>query len=633
MVGTVILFGFLILAMATYQVQFVPTENAEIEFEHSQQVGGEFLDLRNTVLNTGQSDTNRLTSLTLGTRYPQRTFFLNPPPATGEVSTSERQTIRIESATVAEDGNVGLFWDDRNLTFPTKSVRYSPSYNEYQNPPDLIYEHSLVVAEFDDAALTRTGQTTVTNDADRISLTLVDGNLSESGIDRREIDPEVLSQNARSVTLEPDGGNVGITLPTTVPGGEKRENLAAGWNETFESGVDRTVTATSDGIRIEIETDNSVQLRLAQVGLGRGTDVTNESNGYITKVSNSGGIVTAEVRDEYNNPVANADVRVSTDSKVQTNSTDESGQLQLSVSSDTDFVEMEINDGESSWESVRFDTSGTSEQRGDDTYDVEWSISKITSSPGVSYDSSIDEILVNRSETGATLPVYGSLTSSNDTVSGGTIDLATSDPAIASFLDSQVVSNQTGDFDSELNVSGNTGIARTFAAVATDVDEVTFNISGDIGETPSGSQVEYNDDASHFWGSETVQFSVSNIGSSPVAIEEIQVESDAADILLERDGGQNQPGQHEIFVQGNTNGYYEAGDSQQARYTLGNRVPLSNSATISSGQEAEFYLRDFRTEGNGQQTTTVNMAGQEVSVTIYYEDGSQQTVSFTVTGY
>ncbi|WP_050031686.1 polymer-forming cytoskeletal protein [Halorubrum halophilum] len=335
-VGTVILFGFLILAMATYQVQFVPTENAEIEFEHSQQVEGEFLDLRNAVLNTGQSDNNRLTSLTLGTRYPQRTFFLNPPPATGELSTSEQQSIRIESATVAEDGNVGLFWEDRDLTFPTKSVRYSPSYNEYRNPPDLVYEHSMVVADFDGAALSRTGQTVINNDADRISLTLVDGTLSESGIERREIDPEALSRNARSMTLEPDGGEVVIVLPTAVPEGEKRDDLASGWNETFESGVDRTVTATPNGIRIEIRTGNSVELRLAQVGVGSGTDVTDESGGYITKVSESNGEFVAEVRDQFNNPVEGAEVEVYADTgetSPMDNSpriTDESGQVTIS---------------------------------------------------------------------------------------------------------------------------------------------------------------------------------------------------------------------------------------------------------------------------------------------------------------
>jgi predicted acyltransferase (DUF342 family) len=225
---------------------------------------------------------------------------------------------------------------ENNITLNTKSVRYSPSYNEYQNPPDLIYEHSMVVAEFDGAALSRTGQTAVKNNARRISLTLIDGNLSESGIERREIDPEVLSQNARSVTLEPDGGEVGITLPTAVQGSEKRDELASAWNETFESGVERTVTATPAGIRIEIRTDDPVELRLAQVGLGSGTDMTDESDGYITKVSKSNGEFIAEVRDQYNNPVEGAEVEVYADTGATSpiddspRTTDESGQVTIS---------------------------------------------------------------------------------------------------------------------------------------------------------------------------------------------------------------------------------------------------------------------------------------------------------------
>jgi len=50
-VGTVVLFGFLILALGIYQVQVVPTENADVEFEHSQEVEDHFGDLE-TVFST-----------------------------------------------------------------------------------------------------------------------------------------------------------------------------------------------------------------------------------------------------------------------------------------------------------------------------------------------------------------------------------------------------------------------------------------------------------------------------------------------------------------------------------------------------------------------------------------------------
>jgi len=80
-VGTVVLFGFLILALGIYQVQVVPTENADVEFEHSQEVEDHFGDLRNGVLDAAATASTRSTQIRLGTRYPSRTFFVNPRPS------------------------------------------------------------------------------------------------------------------------------------------------------------------------------------------------------------------------------------------------------------------------------------------------------------------------------------------------------------------------------------------------------------------------------------------------------------------------------------------------------------------------------------------------------------------------
>ncbi|OYR78810.1 hypothetical protein DJ71_17160, partial [Halorubrum sp. E3] len=211
-IGTVILFGFLIVALSLYQVQVVPQENSEVEFDHSQQVEGEIIDLRNAILSASRTGDGRPTSLKLGTRYPQRTFSLNPPPASGELSTTEPRELRIENVTVDDDNNIGSYWANRTatddaITFDTRSLRYSPGYNEFRNGPDLVYEHSLVVAEFDTAALGRTGQTAVDSGRDRIRLTALDGEVDESGVERTSLDPETLSQSRRSVTLSATGGD------------------------------------------------------------------------------------------------------------------------------------------------------------------------------------------------------------------------------------------------------------------------------------------------------------------------------------------------------------------------------------------------------------------------------------------
>lgn len=358
-IGAIILFGFLIIAMATYQAQVVPTSNSATEFEHSQEVQGQFIDLRSAVLSAASTGNPESTSLSLGTRYPQRTLFINPPPATGTISTSDPRTLRIDNASVVADGeNTQEFWSNTNtnLTFETKSIRYTPQYNEYDDPPELVYEHSLVAAEFDDAVLGRTGQTAVENG--EISLTLIDGTLSQSGVGQRGIDPEVLSQNARRVTLEADsGGPIVLVLPTTVEGEEKREELASEWESEIEANA--SVTAMDGGIHIEIDAEE-VDLRLAQVGLG--TDTTRTDGAYITEGPKDDGGFVAEVRDRFNNPVEDAVVGAYSDreatNQIKNYTTDSEGRVSVSNSS---VRTLAIDGGSERWEKLTIERETTTD--------------------------------------------------------------------------------------------------------------------------------------------------------------------------------------------------------------------------------------------------------------------------------
>ena len=360
-VGAILLFAILIIAMATYQAQVVPSSNAAVEFDHAQQVEGEFIDLRSSVLTAARTGNPQSTALTLGTRYPQRTFFVNPPPATGTVSTSSDRTLRIENATVSGGGNVEAFWNAHDLNFSTQSIRYTPRYNEYDNPPELVYEHSLVAAEFDRSVLARTGQTAVENDA--LSLTLIDGNLTESGVGTRGIDTEVLSQNGRSVSVEENGGPIVLVLPTTVDSAEKREKLAQEWAREIETDANVTALDDESAIRIEL-TETDVSLRLSQIGVGSDTTPADESNGYITVVGDGpvapGETFTVEVRDRFNNPVS--DAQVTPDSGLSQVRTDEDGRATFSLdgsqfSGNSETVELSINDGGEVWETVNVTVS------------------------------------------------------------------------------------------------------------------------------------------------------------------------------------------------------------------------------------------------------------------------------------
>ncbi|ELZ34676.1 Ig-like domain-containing protein [Halorubrum tebenquichense] len=364
-VGTVILFGFLILALSLYQVQVVPQENSDVEYEHSQQVEGEFLDIRNAVESASGTGDGRSTSLKLGTRYPQRTFALNPPAASGRLSTTEPRALRIENVTVNDGGNVGAYWSNRTnetatgdtITFDTRSLRYSPGYNEFRDAPDLVYEHSLVIAEFDSSVLGRSGQIAVDSDRNRVRLTALDGTVSESGVRRTSLDPETLSEIERSVRLNStDGDPIVVELPTDVSM-ERADSLEQQWRDRLGDDAESVVVAGGT-VRIELDGTEGYRLELGKVGLGSDATGTNESDGYITEVSSVDGVAVAEVRDRYNNPVKDADVEISVDgTTAETARTDADGRVSYEVG-DVSDVEMAINDGSDTWDSVLFENVG-----------------------------------------------------------------------------------------------------------------------------------------------------------------------------------------------------------------------------------------------------------------------------------
>jgi len=57
--GFILMFGILILALTTYQAQIVPQENAATEFEHFQDVRDEMVGIRNSISTAGQADVSQ----------------------------------------------------------------------------------------------------------------------------------------------------------------------------------------------------------------------------------------------------------------------------------------------------------------------------------------------------------------------------------------------------------------------------------------------------------------------------------------------------------------------------------------------------------------------------------------------
>jgi Tfp pilus assembly protein PilV len=249
LIGSILLFGILIIALASYQAAVVPNQNAEVEFTHSQQIENEFSEFHSNVINAIESNDERSTSFTLGTRYPSRLIALNPPAAAGTLSTTEAGTVELDGATVSN-----VCGGDTS-----RSLVYEPQYNEYQSAQSTVYEHSLVGTTFRDGQSFPQSQRMIREDG--VYLTLLTGNISESRSGSVGVD---ISATHRS---DPAEGVTSVTIPSQFDNETWENQILAG-----QGNVDRIEDA-GDG-RIEIILNEPLNVSCAVVGLDSDPEFT-----------------------------------------------------------------------------------------------------------------------------------------------------------------------------------------------------------------------------------------------------------------------------------------------------------------------------------------------------------------------
>ena len=140
------------------------------------------------------------------------------------------------------------------------------------------------------------------------------------------------------------------------------------------------------------------------------------------------------------------------------------------------------------------------------------------------------------------------------------------------------------------------------------------------------------------WGEDRVDFSIRNSGDTDATITHIKIDSSDSSLesLREGAGGSYQASQHEIYIASSTPGIYEAsGDLTEGNdpgnnaYQLGTKVALTQHGVLASGQSARVTMLLFRnTDGD-----TVSAADKPLTVTLYFQDGSSTTFTFTPPGY
>jgi len=521
-IGAVLLLAALVIAMSGYQATVVPDQNNEIEFNHNQDVQGQMQELRNGVVSAPGGGSGASVRVDLGVRYPSRTFFVNPSPATGTLRTvgTTDGDVNITVDNARATGETSDYWTGTNRSFNTGALAYEPKYSEYDDAPTTIYEQSLLYNRFADANITISEQSMV--DGRQINLVALNGSLSESGTDSTSVSVRPVSASRNAVAVEGDGGDpINITVPTRLDNATWRDAL----EEEYASNGGNIVGQSYDDVpgeayallTIELDGSKTYNLRMAKVGLG--SDVTEESEDlYLTDVEGGGSVatdgtqrVTVEVRDRYNNPISGERVSLTVDgdgkldngtmtAQFVTGTSDSDGRVTVTYeapgSEMEDTVTANIDATPTPSEKVEFKIDvaaggGSGGGGSSGAYSVDWNDPDGDNPSGPLSSCSADSCTWDLGADG-----NGELdlrTSLSDSISGMTVEFGVNNSTVATVSPQSATTDSNGEVTATLNGAEN-GPVGIYAASGGSSDGITIkivNASGGGGSTNSRPTADF----------------------------------------------------------------------------------------------------------------------------------------------
>jgi hypothetical protein len=324
-IGSLLIFAILIISFSSYQAVVVPQENRGVEIDHSEVVRQSMQDVRSAVIRAS-GGVEQSVSVPIGTRYPNRALFINPAPPSGTLETEAPNTITVRNA--AATGETGDYWNGSDRTYESRPLHYRPSYNEYRDPPVSEIEYTVLTNDYDEAVVPASGQDLV--DGRRIGVVMVAGDYQRSGSGTASVDLKPASPSTKSVPIDDDGGPIEVAIRTRIPesvwvdlltdeidGADGSETTCAAVGTPRDDHPERFIddcqyddTADPAALALTLESGETYRLRAAKVGVGSG--VEGPSSTYVVAAEGDGATipdggeqrVVAQVRDEYDNPVA-----------------------------------------------------------------------------------------------------------------------------------------------------------------------------------------------------------------------------------------------------------------------------------------------------------------------------------------
>ena len=317
--GAILVFGILVTLLGIIQTQAIPAANEEVEFNHNQEVQSDLTELQESVSQVVRDGDRQSVSVSLGTTYPTRLFFFNPPNPSGAIRSTDTQTAEI----VAQGGNLESPEGQVNariqnpnapgnrfeLSFELRSLVYEPNYNEYRDPPSVVSEYGVMYLNSSDSPVVIENRPVV--DGATISLVSTAGEFDRSSTATRSFGVDAAPAPTTTVPIQHSNPgadrDIVLTLPTRLEQ-EQWDSIVSGPN------ADANVDPTANEVVIELDSGTASNPIVYELEVPRyevDNSAPDPSRTYVATDAGSskrvppgeGVEVTAEVRDEYNNPI------------------------------------------------------------------------------------------------------------------------------------------------------------------------------------------------------------------------------------------------------------------------------------------------------------------------------------------
>ena len=227
-IGMVLLLAILVTFFTLIQVSVVPDWNKQVEADHIPAVYDDMTSLSSDISDSASRAIAKSSSIQLGARYPDRMIFLNPGPGAFGTLTVEND---VAVSVVCKDSAEVVI---ASRDFNTSRLIYDLTGTV--NSPKLVYEHGIIIREWDDGTVLGPvppeNHTLFDDCSANVYIPIVNGSsTSASSLDSKLVSIFPFSE---SETID-DIVSLNITLDTDYPDV---------WRKLFKGSTNTNVTAT-----------------------------------------------------------------------------------------------------------------------------------------------------------------------------------------------------------------------------------------------------------------------------------------------------------------------------------------------------------------------------------------------------